>query len=207
MPQIETLGEQAVALFILSIVFIIALMCLLLWFGWWVTKTRGSLSPYSKKPMILGVDLPISIGRLIEGYIQGLPQPENQPFDYTKAAVCRETRRIFPNAVKRGEIIRLGWDFLQERQRGAWVSWGSLPEQLKGVIRLCHKSLAGFQTEISSPNRMPQAIDQYYAYTQPGPLYVDVATKTLLGWKIVPGTDFEVLVVQKPDYESIDDTL
>ena len=34
--------------------------------------------------------------------------------------------------------------------------------------------------------------------TRPGPLYVDIETKVLLGWKVVPGTDLEVLIVQKP---------
>jgi hypothetical protein len=54
---------------------------------------------------------------------------------------------------------------------------------------------------------MPQEIDSFHALLKPGPLYVDRETKNLLGWKEVPGTEFEVLIVQTPIYESVDQTL
>lgn len=207
MTNIENMGQQAIGLLFISIILLIVLFGALMWFGWWVTVRRGAVSPYTKKPMMLGVDLPKSIALAVEEFMKSLPQPENSPFDCTKAAICRDTGRIFPDAVKRGEIIRLGWEFLQNRYPGTWVSWGSLSETEKGVIRLCHRSLRGFQMENSCPRRNPQEIDSYYASLRPGPLYIHVAKKTFLGWKVVPGTYFEVLVVQKPDYETIEDTL
>src|SRR6185295_10132738 len=112
MPDIQSLGQEAIVLFFASIVFICVMMVGLLWFGWWVARTRGSLSPYTKQPLMLGVDLPVSIGHHIEEYVKSLQQPENKPFEYSKAAICRSTGRIFPNAVKRGEMIQLDWSFL-----------------------------------------------------------------------------------------------
>jgi hypothetical protein len=201
------LGQEAITLFFASIILVIMLLGGLLWLGWWVTRTRGSLSPYTKQPMMLGVDMPHSMGRQVEEFMKSLAQPENEPFDYTKAAVCRQTGRIFPNAVKRGELIHLKWNFLDQRCKGSWVSWGSLTESQQGIIRLHHGPLDRYQTEKSCSRAAPQDIEPLYVMLRPGPLYVDVAKKILLGWQNVPGTNFEVLVVQKPIYESIDEML
>ncbi len=94
--------------------------------------------------------------------------------------------------------IKVEWDFLQKKYPGKFVSWGSLIEEQKEIIRGRHKSLDGFQTDFSSPVPSPRKIDPEYAYTKPGPLYVDIDTNVLLGWKVVPGTELEVLIVQKP---------
>jgi len=207
MTTIESLGQEAIALLFASIVLVILLLGGLLWIGWWVTRTRGSLSLYTGQPMMLGVDIPHSLGRQVEEFVKSLPQPENQPFDYMKAAVCRQTGRLFPNAVKHGELIHLNWNFLNERCKGNWISWGSLTGAQQGIIRLCHASLAHFQTEKSCPKAAPKDIEPYYVMMRPGPLYIDIEKNILLGWQNVPGTNFEVLVVQKPLYESIDETL
>jgi hypothetical protein len=90
------------------------------------------------------------------------------------------------------------WTFLQKRYPGHWVSWGSLSKEQQEAIRDVHESLGKFQTQESSPTPAPRAVEPEYAYTKPGPLYVDLETKILLGWQVVPGTDFEVLIVQKP---------
>lgn len=205
--SIETLGHQTIWMLFLSVFLFVVLLCFLLWFGWWISKTRGSVCPYTKKPLMLGVDLPISFARQVEEFLKSLPQPENEPFDCMKAAICRETGRIFPNAIKRAEIIWLDWSFLQKRYPGNWVSWGSLNPAQQGVIKLCHTSMEGYQTEKSAPQPKPENIGQDFVYAKPGPLYVDVAKKILLGWKCVPGTYLEVLVVQKPQFESIDETI
>lgn len=156
---------------------------------------------------MLGVDLPFSIKRQIEEFVKSLPQPENKPFDMTKAAICRETGRIIRDCVVRGEIVRLGSRFLRDRYPGNWVSWGSLSEEKRGLIKLHHREIFGYQMEHSTKNRDPEQMEQYYAVMKPGPLYVDVTTNILLGWQIVPGTNFEVLVIKNPDFESIDEIL
>ncbi|QLH35517.1 MAG: hypothetical protein HWD61_04665 [Parachlamydiaceae bacterium] len=87
---------------------------------------------------------------------------------------------------------------MQKRYPGKYVSWGSLSDEQKEIIRLSHHSLEGFQTEYSSSIPAPSQIEPMYANAVPGPLYVDLDTQILLGWKQVPLTDLEVLVVQNP---------
>jgi hypothetical protein len=205
--DIESVGEGAIFLLLFSFFFIIACLGFLLWYGWFVSTKRGSVSPYSKQPMKLGVDVAPSISRLVEEFLLSHSQPENPPFDFKWAAICEQTGRIFPDAVGRGERVRLDWDFLQKRFPGSFVSWGSLSEMEQAQIRLVHESMQGFQTQTSCPQSMPKEISSYYALAKPGPLYVDRATKILLGWKEVLHTDYEVLIVQRPIYDSIDQTL
>lgn len=203
----ESLGQSAIFVLLFSFFFILAILGGLLWYGWWVSKKRGSLCPYTKKPMRLGVDIAPSMIRFVEEFLLSHPQPDNPPIDFRMAAVCPETGRIFPNCIKRGEIVKLDWTFLRKRFSGNYVSWGSLSELEQGTLRMLHESLIGYQTEKSSTNPMPEDVSSYYALLQPGPLYVDRSTKILLGWKEVPGTQFEVLIVQRPIYQSIDETL
>lgn len=125
-------------------------------------------------------------------------QYDNPMFDFDKAALCRETGRIFPNSVTWYGTIKVDWTFLQKRYPGNYVSWGSLSDYQKEIVRSSHHTLEGFQTEYSSPQPAPSKIESFYAMTIPGPLYVDLDTNVLLGWKSVPLTDLEVLVVQKP---------
>ena len=119
-------------------------------------------------------------------------------FDVTQAALCRDTGRLFPNALTWYGTLKVDWKFLRKRYPGNFVSWGSLSEFQQLKIRDKHGSLEGFQTEFSSPTPSPRAIEPEYAYKKPGPLYVDIDTSVLLGWKEVPETDLEVLIVQRP---------
>ncbi len=207
MNDVESLGQGAVFVLLMSFLLVVGAMVGLLWFGWWVSRKRGSLSPYSKMPMKLGTDVAGSMRRYVDDFLLSHPQPENSPIDFDTAAICTETGRIFPNSAIKGNFVRLDWSFLQKRYPGRFISWGSLSDLEQATIRLCHESLAGYQTEVSCPNPMPQQIDTHYALTKPGPLYVDRNSKILLGWKEVPGTEFEVLIVQMPIYDSVDDTL
>ncbi len=207
MNDIETLGQGAVVVLLVSFILVIGVMGAMLWFGWWVSKKKGSFSPYSKMPMLLGLDVAPSMQRHVNDFLLSHPQPENSPIDFETASFCSETGRIFPGTVFRGMFVKLDWNFLQKRFPGNYVSWGSLSELEQGTIRLLHDSLSGYQTESSSPNSRPQEIDTHLAHMKPGPLYVDRISKVLLGWKEVPGTEFEVLIVQRPIYDSVDDTL
>lgn len=205
--DITRTGQTAMLLLVMSIIIIIGIFITLVWFATFMGTKRGSTSPYTKQPLLLGVDIAVSLQRHIEGFLLSLPQPENDLFEFSKAAVCNQTGRIFPNCVTPGEVIHLKWNFLQKRYPGRYVSWGSLNETQKAIIRTCHQSMEGFQVDISSSRPLPQEIEPYYAMIKPGPLYVDMSTKILLGWQIVPGTDFEVLVVQKPIIETLEDTI
>lgn len=186
---------------------IFAVLLLLLWLTWSKEGKRGSVSPYTGSKMRFGVDIAKSIQMYVQAFLQDEQQPENPPIDFTTAAVCSDTGRIFPNCVTPGEHVVLDWEFIKKRVDGVFISWGALSEHEQAVIKLLHGTVEGFQTEQSSQQIRPEKVEREYARLAPGPLYVDRKTKILVGWKKVPGTTFEVLVVQKPMYESIEQTL
>lgn len=174
------------------------LVCLAFWFGWWVSQRSHSVSPYTGVPLRRALDLSYYSAERVLRYMYDLHQYDNRVFKLSRAAFCRETGRIFTNCITWMDTIRVDWTFLQKRYPGHYVSWGSLSSEQQRAIREAHDSLEDFQTEISSPSPAPRAIEPEYVFTKPGPLYVDIETKVLLGWKEVPGTDLEVLIVQKP---------
>ena len=185
--------------FFLFLVFgVLAMLVLFFWFGRITYVQRESPSPYTGSPLRRTSELTWSSRAKIENYLTQLSQFDNQPFDLNKAAFCRDTGRIFPNCTTWTGGINCDWNFLQKRYPGAYISWGSLTKEQKDEIQKLHGTLEGFQTKESSSKPLPRMIEEEYAFAKPGPLYVDFATKTVLGWKSVPETDFEVLVVQHP---------
>lgn len=208
MNGVEELGYQTIAVVIFFLVVVIGLLSFLLWTNWKKEGVRGDLSPYSGRPLRLGMDIARSMAEFINSYLAELPDKEdNPPIDMSKAAYCPVTGRIFSDCVSSSERIVLGWDFVSKRFPGTFVSWGSLSDHEKGEVKLLHESLEWFQTEKSSPLPRPQDIDEQYSLLSPGPLYVDRVQKVLVGWRKIPGTYFEILVVQRPKFQSIEETL
>lgn len=123
----------------------------------------------------------------------------NRLFEVRSSALCRETGRLFPNSLTWYDTLDVDWNFLQKRRPGQYVSWGSLTKDQQEYLKEIHGDLEGFQLEYSSPTPLPKAVEPNYAMTKPGPLYVDIDTYVLMGWKIVPGTDLEVLIVKMPE--------
>jgi len=190
-----------VALFgILILVFVLILFGICIW-GIWLTRRQDSLSPYSRLPMRLGSDLSYDSSERVLRYLYNLHQYDNRIFNLRRAAVCRETGRIFPDALTWYNKIKVDWTFLQKRYPGKYVSWGSLTTEQQESVLNVHDTVEGFETGFSAPQPQPKAIEAKYAFSTPGPLYVDLETKVLLGWKQVPGTDLEVLIVQKPVHQ------
>lgn len=170
----------------------------------WKSREVSSPSPYTGLPLRRARELTFTSKDIIQRFLYNLHDYDNQIIDFNKAALCRETGRIFPNVVTWTDSISVDWNFLQKRYPGNYVSWGSLSEELKQEIRNSHLSLDHFQVENSSSNPSPRIIEpEELALKKPGPLYVDVDTKVLLGWQCVPGTEFEVLIVQKPKKVSL----
>jgi hypothetical protein len=157
--------------------------------------------------MRLGIDVASSLASYVNAYLQEQEQPDNPDIDFGNAAYCPQSGRIFPNCVHAGEQVALSWDFIKKRYKGAFVSWGSLTEEERGVVKLLHETVEEFQTEKSSYKLRPEDVEGEYVVMAPGPLYIDKATRVLMGWKKVPGTYFEVLVVQKPKFQTIEETL
>jgi hypothetical protein len=185
---------------VVSTLLIFVLIFSLLLVGWWFSKHRRiSLSPYTKLPLRKAMEMsPKSIARVFK-FMSSFHEFDNIMPNIQKASYCRETGRIFPKSINFLGEIRVDWNFLSKRYPGHWVSWGSLDKEHQNAVRMHHLSMEGYQTEMSSPLASPRQIEEQYAYTIPGPLYVDLATNNLLGWKIVPNTDLEVLILQKPN--------
>jgi hypothetical protein len=175
-----------------------ALLIALFWFGWRISQRSHSVSPYTGIPLRRLTEVSYYSAEKILGYLYDLHQYDNRVFKVRNAAFCRETGRVFQECITWFDTINVDWSFLQKRYPGNYISWGSLSKEQQESIREVHQSLEGYQTEKSSPTLSPRLIEPEYAYTKPGPLYVDFETKVLLGWKQVPGTDFELLIVQKP---------
>jgi hypothetical protein len=166
--------------------------------AWWIERQRDSNSPYSGKPLRRAEYLSFYAKEQVLRYLYDYASYDNRMFKLSDAALCRETGRIFPNALTWYGVLYVDWKFLQKRLPGHYVSWGSLSMEQQEIIRRMQGSLKGYQTEFSSPRSSPREIEPEYAFMKPGPLYVNVETHTLVGWKSVPGTDYEVLIVQRP---------
>lgn len=166
--------------------------------SYWLNNPKRSRCPYTGRSLWLGENVPLwSVEKIMRFLYYDIHSYDNRVFPMKRALFCRDTGRIFPYCVSWWGYSIVGWDFLQKRCPGNWVSWGSLTTEMQRELREAHRSLEGFQTEFSSPAPSPRAIEEKYIYVKPGPLYVDLETYTLLGWKCVPGTKFEVLIVQR----------
>lgn len=194
----DTITSGDIAWFSFAILFAFLFILAIFFLGFWVKKHQVCLSPYTKRPLRLGSSIPYETREKVLRYLFFMHQYDNRMFDVRKAAFCRETGRLFPHAVFYFDTIFVDWTFLEKRYPGNYVSWGSLSNEQKEMIRNSHLQIEGYQTDFSSPQYSPRMIETEYAYETPGPLYVDLETKVLLGWKVVPGTNLEVLVVQKP---------
>lgn len=188
-----------VLLLALAILITFFLLFFALWFGWkFLERGEGAVSPYTGLLLRKATQISYFSARQVLLYLQSYHEYDNRPFQLSKAAFCRETGRMFPDCVTFLGTISVDWTFLQKRFPGNYVSWGSLNPTQQEAIREVHGPLDEYQTDVSSPTPSPRLIEPEYAYTVPGPLYVDIETKVLLGWKMVPETELEVLIVQKP---------
>lgn len=164
----------------------------------WIRRNAEGSSPYTGLPLRRAQTLPYESAKKILQFLYERQDYDNRMLDLKSAAICRETGRIFPNCVSWLDTITVDWTFLKKRYPGDYVSWGSLTDAQQHRIRMAHYSLDGFQTDRSSSQSAPSAVEKEYIYLKPGPLYVDINTQILIGWQCIPDSDFEVLIVQKP---------
>ncbi|MCB1119294.1 MAG: hypothetical protein KDK65_04980 [Chlamydiia bacterium] len=193
--------ETEIFLFSLLLVLVIGGLIWAFYLGLRALVPANGPCPYSKRQLMGGRQLPFRSNILIRGYLMGLREFHNRPFNVDQAAVCRETGRVFPNARDWLGRYHVEWDFIAKRYPGSYVSWGSLTKEKQEEIRKLHGSLEGFETDFSCPNPLPRDITPTYAHHYHGPLYVDLNSFVLVGWKEVPDLDLEVLIVQKPTQE------
>lgn len=196
--MIAAVGPVDIALFGILLFIILLVLATFTIFEYWKNKKSNSLSPYTHQPLLRATSLSYSAKEKVLKYLFNLHQYDNRIFSFAHAALCRETGRLFINCVTWYDKIELNWNFLQKRYPGNYVSWGSLSQEQQEIVRNRHHTLEGFQTDFSSPLPQPRAIEARYAFAVPGPLYIDIETCIILGWKCIPDTDLEVLIVQKP---------
>jgi hypothetical protein len=205
---IAEVSSFEVMLFGFAVLGIFFLLFAAFWIGWRLSHRAPPMSLYSGTPMRRCSDLSYYNAEKVLRYIYDLQDYENRIFELRKSSFCRETGRIFTNSVTWFDTISVDWDFIQKRYPGNYVSWGSLTEEQQLAIRDMHESLEGFQTEHSSKEALPRAVEPQFALMKPGPLYVDIDTHVLVGWKCVPSTNMEVLIVKrpkpKPEYRHLD---
>lgn len=182
----------------LLLLLIIASLAITFFAGWWVQKQRDSVSPYTGSPLRRAENLTFFSKEQILRFLYEYNSYDNPMFKLKNSSFCRDTGRIFPNSLTWYDVVRVDWTFIQKRHPGNYVSWGSLTKDQQDYIRKTHQPLKGFQTTYSSSRMSPRDVEPEFALARPGPLYVDIEKNVLLGWKIVPGTEFEVLIVQKP---------
>lgn len=192
------MNQENIILFGVAVLGAFTLLVATAWAGHWIRSQPPSKSPYTGQPLRKCSDLSYFMQEQILRYLFFLRQYDNSIFNMEKAAFCRTTGRIFQNCITWYGVIKVDWNFLKKRHPGNWVSWGSLTDNQQRAIIEAHHKLEGYQMELSSPEPSPNKITPEYAFTIPGPLYVDLETKNLLGWKAVPGTEFEVLILTKP---------
>lgn len=200
------LGEitQAdIVYFVLFLLLVLFGLGLVLIYNYVLEFKNVCLSPYTEKPLRSAADIHWMTAQKVHRYLYELHDYYNPLFDLRRAALCRDTGRLFPDAYTWYGVMKVDWSFIQKKFPGQFVSWGSLSDEMRIRIIDRHGSLEGFQTEFSSSHPSPLQVEPRYAYAKPGPLYVDTATGVLLGWKCVPGTELEVLVVQKPQEHHI----
>lgn len=190
--------DRDITLFALSLFLVLAGLVVYFFYAFWNSRQVADASPYTGLPLRPARELTFAAKDKVMRYLHSLHDYDNRLFDFNAAAFCRETGRIFPDCITWLGAIRLSWSFLQKRYPGHYVSWGSLSEDQKKEIRAAHLPLDDFQTAISSKNPSPRLFDEAAVLEKPGPLYVDPDTKILLGWKKVPESELEVLIVQKP---------
>lgn len=196
--MLAVLTQGDIFLFVLGLLAVTGGLIAYFVHSYWWTSHRRDVSPYTGLPLRYGKEITFATQDKVTAYLRNLKDFDNRPFEFDYSAFCRETGRIFPNCVGFTGAIKLDWTFIFKRYRGNFVSWGSLSAQQQKEIKEAHHSLAGFQTEFSSTNPSPRLIEESLAVAKPGPLYVDPQSKILMGWKKVPGTELEVLLVQKP---------
>lgn len=192
------ISTSEIVYFIVFVFFIFLLLIAFFGYSIWVSRTTTTLSPYTGLPLRSGAEINWMTAEKVLRFLYNMNDYHNRMFDVTRAGFCRETGRLFPDALNWYGVIKVDWSFLNKRFPGRFVSWGSLTEDQKLKISDRHRSLEGFQTKYSSSTPSPRKLEPLYAYAKPGPLYVDVDTGVLLGWKCVPDTELEVLIVQKP---------
>jgi hypothetical protein len=191
--------KTSVVIFAFLILIAFGALCLFAYISYRLQNQKPSPCPYTGKMLRPGEYVPLSSAIKIMRFLYyDIHNFDNRVFPLKRSMICRDTGRIFQDCVTWWGSSHVDWNFIQKRYPGTYVSWGSLSSDLQREFKERHHSLEGFQTEFSSANVNPKDVEERFVYRKPGPLYCDIESKVLVGWKCVPNTPYEVLIVQKP---------
>ena len=120
LAAVDSMDVALFSIFILLVVLVLFGLCI---YGIWLSRRPSSLSPYSRLPLRRGSDLSYYASEKVLRFLYNTHQYDNRIFLLKRSAVCRETGRIFSNAVTWYDKIVVDWSFLQKRYPGSFVSW------------------------------------------------------------------------------------
>lgn len=90
-----TLDSYDIAWFSFAVLLAFVFVLGIFFVGHWARKNQIVLSPYTKKPLRRGSDIPYQTAEKVLRYLFFMRQYDNRMFDVRKAAFCRETGRLF----------------------------------------------------------------------------------------------------------------
>ena len=117
-------------------------------FGWWLSRRNSTPSPYTNHPLRYGSDLNYRTVEKVLRFLYDMRDYHNRMFVLNRAAICRDTGRIFPEAITWCGSIKVDGDFLQKKFLGKFVSWGSLTLDQQEIVIIRHKKLDGFKVDV-----------------------------------------------------------
>lgn len=171
--DLQTLTKTILGSFTAGMVFSFLLILIILYAGWKWTNGRWGKSPFTGANLKLGSELTFDAANKVSRYMLDHSSDQNPGFDITRAAICPDTGRIFPNAIGELEIPKVSKNYLVHLAKGEWTPVSSLSD--KGKERLINH------------------VEDFSSYAQDS-LYIDLNTATLIGWKRVPGTSLQLLI-------------
>ncbi|SCA58719.1 Uncharacterized protein AB751O23_AL_00190 [Chlamydiales bacterium SCGC AB-751-O23] len=198
LSSFQQLGLSSMAIFWVIVLGISALIFLFSLTGWWIFNGRIGKSPYLGGILLNGYEISFPAIEKMHQFFLKYHNADNPIFDLNKATVCKTTGRIFPDTLGFSGAKTTAWSFINKAHSGNYVSWGSLTNTEKNkFLNLLPDSIKDFQIEQSSEESNPEKASEFHQALKPGPLYVDLEQGVLVGWKCVPETVLEVLIVQQ----------
>jgi hypothetical protein len=203
----QNIGEFAFLLFLVELLIALLLFAVVFGIGYWITQRPHTRSPFTDSPLLSASNLSFQAMQKVHSFVHALPLGSICKLDLNEAGVCRQTGRIFPNCTNRFGIVILPKNYLELYYPAKLIPWSALSSEQQTLIRQQHITLEKFQISwynSSQPSVNSKFIyDSSYLLTKPGPLFVDLATATLVGWQCVPDTELELLIIQRPKEKAL----
>lgn len=167
-------AHDFVLLSLLGSLLVIGLLAACWGLGWWLLNRKGSLSPFSNRPLVLGSYITYKASCEIDRFYEALQKehPENTRPDLTKATVCPKTLRIFADSLGSRQIASVRRNGLPSHFDSSWLPLEALPEPQQRQLLAKHRDHQSFER----------------------PLWVHPRSQAIAGWQRVPNTELQVFL-------------